>query len=311
MRGIILLVLVLLLSPVDAQEIIDYKAKIEVTDLALKQEILLSINNTHASKIEEFTYPFSDNVQELSIRDSEGELMSSLTPKGDRKHITFSFRHPLEPNEVQTISIKFVSKGQVSEYSRGLLKGSTYTLITAHFILANVKNFELAIAIPEGYGIVEDKISPSGVGKGSDGRRIILKWEYKYPIPPVFGEFRAIVLYEPLYSYYFLYIIIIIAALLVLAYVYRYLREEGISLADFLDRKKYLIDKIEILKEDEQTILKLIVEKDGIDQREIQRKTDFSKTKVSKILSELEKRGNIRKEPYGRRNKIFLTDKIK
>ncbi|MFV2040863.1 MAG: helix-turn-helix transcriptional regulator [Candidatus Hydrothermarchaeales archaeon] len=43
----------------------------------------------------------------------------------------------------------------------------------------------------------------------------------------------------------------------------------------------------------------------------MQRKTDFSKTKVSKILSELERREAIRKESMGKKNKIYLTEKLK
>jgi uncharacterized membrane protein len=70
-------------------------------------------------------------------------------------------------------------------------------------------------------------------------------------------------------------------------------------------------EKIDILKEDEQLILKIVAEDDGIDQREIQRRTDFSKTKVSKILTELEKREAIRKESMGKKNKIYLTQKLK
>ncbi len=69
--------------------------------------------------------------------------------------------------------------------------------------------------------------------------------------------------------------------------------------------------KIDILKEDEQLILKIVAEEDGIEQREIQRRTDFSKTKVSKILAELDKRGAIRKETVGKKNKIYLTEKLK
>ena len=69
--------------------------------------------------------------------------------------------------------------------------------------------------------------------------------------------------------------------------------------------------KIDILKGDEQAILKLVMEEDGIDQRKIQEITDFSKAKVSKIISELEKRGVVRKEQIGRRNKIYLAGKLR
>lgn len=307
MRKIVLFILVfLLLVPhANAQEITNYKADIEVaTESALQQEISLTIFNNHDNVLTELSYPFMGEVRTLGVYDSFGDLDFSSAYKGGKTYISCVFRKPLPPRENYTIAYKFISPGQVWR------REDRYILQTTHLLLANVKNFELLITLPEGHGLTQVGASPKPGSVSSDGRRVMLEWSVREPIPSELREFKIILEYEQLLRFNYYYILLGVIPL-ALIFAYRYLREEGISLTDFLDRKKYLIDRIEILKEDEQTILKLIVEQDGIDQREIQRKTGFSKTKVSKILSELEKRGNIRKEPYGRRNKIFLTDKIK
>lgn len=316
-RAVILLLMCTLLAPVHAQEILEYRGSIEVTEKGfvsfdnpeLRQTVVLTINNTHSQELAEFTYPFGDMINNLAVYDSYGELSSSKSEKGDKTYVTFTFRQPIAPGEIKTITVHYTSPDRILKYSKGFLKGDTYYARTSHSILANVKKFELRVIIPEGYKVVE--YSPEAE-KGSDGRRIILSWSYSEPIPPAFREFRAMVNYEPYVGYYYLYYAILIVAILaVMVFVYRYLKEEGISLQDYFDRQKYLEQKIDILKEDEQAIMKLIIEKDGIDQREIQDITGFSKTKVSKILAELEKRGAIRKEQYGRKNKVYLTKKVK
>ncbi len=309
MKRIVLtaLILVSFLSYAYAQEITEYKAEVEVAaESALRQEISLTIFNNHDTALAELSYPFAGEVRTLGVYDSFGDLDFSFAYKGGKTYISSVFRKPLPPGKNYTITCKFITPEQIEPQG-----GDAYLLSTTHYLLANVKNFELTIVLPEGYGLMKPGAIPEPAKVSSDGRKVIVSWDVREPIPPWLREFKVAVRYEWLGWYFNYYILIALGIALGLIYAYKYIKEEEISLADLFDRKKYLIDKIEILKEDEQAILKLIVEQDGIDQREIQRKTDFSKTKVSKILSELEKRGNIRKEPYGRRNKIFLTDKIK
>lgn len=306
MKRIILIAFLALISLVHAQEITSYKADIKVTaELELQQEVSLTIFNNHESALKELSYPFSGEVKTLGVYDSSGDLNFSFAYRGGKTYISNVFRTPLPPREYYTVTYEFVSLNQIRQ------REDTYLLQTTHLLLANVKNFELAITLPEGYGLTEVGASPKPGKVSSDGRRVILEWNAREPIPTELREFKVILEYERLGRYLNYYIVLLGIIIAGLIFAYRYLKEEGISLADLLDRKKYLIDKIEILKEDEQAILKIIIENDGIDQREIQRKTEFSKTKLSKILSELEKRGNIRKEQYGRRNKIFLTEKVK
>ncbi len=65
------------------------------------------------------------------------------------------------------------------------------------------------------------------------------------------------------------------------------------------------------MKDDERIIIDLVQENDGIVQMRLCDHTGFSKAKVSKIVSEMEKRKIVRVERVGRRNKLFLSEEFK
>jgi hypothetical protein len=285
---IVALVLVLFFAPVFAQEISKYQVKSYIDKMVLQEEVYITLFNTHDQKLEEFTYPFNGYLEGLSVSDLSGELEFSSILKGGKTYTTCTFKDPLLPGENRTIRYQYFINDRIDK------KENTYILNTGYSILANVKNFELLLALPEGYGIVKEGASPLPDEKRSDGRRVFLTWKIEEPVL-IPGEFKVIVLYERLIGPKAWW-----REALFIAFI------GAIGLGIYLKIKKSKLRKIEILKEDEQAIMKLVIEKDGIDQREIQRRTGFSKAKVSKILSELEKRGAIRKEPIGRRNKIFL-----
>ncbi|MEE8167384.1 MAG: winged helix-turn-helix transcriptional regulator [Candidatus Hydrothermarchaeales archaeon] len=323
MKKIAILMFLVFLPITHALEITEYDAKVELSDMTPLESISLTMINTHESPVTELSYPFNSKAADLSVSDVSGEISSSSEYKGKKTFITTYFREPLTTEESYTMTYKFLSSGHVTK------KENTYILSTSHSLLANVKNFRLSIVLPEGYGITEEGVSPEPVEIVSDGRKVILKWDYREPIPTGLREFRVIVLFERLVvpelvvpeivetgttaaeknDIYF-YTSVFLAALLILL-ILKYMKEEDVSLRHYLKRRRYIEGKIDILKEDEQAIMKMVIEKDGIDQREIQRETDFSKTKVSKILSELEKRGAITKRQVGRRNKIYLTQTLK
>ncbi len=289
-------------SPVSAQQISSYESSITVTGKTIHETRSFTVLNTHETELTEFSYPVSDRIENLVVTDSKGSLESSFDYKGGKTIVKSKFRHPISQGENYTITFKFDLPDRVS------VKGDTYILSSTHSLLANVKRFKLKITLPEGYGVAEEGVSPEAK-ISSDGRHVILIWDVKEPIPAEFREFKVIVLYERLgipSSFYYYTIIAVISILLVFL-IYRYLRSRKIDIFT----KKDLSDKIEILKGDEQRIMKLIIDCDGIDQREIIKKTGFSKAKVSKILSELEKRNIIFKKQLGRKNKIFLTKKVK
>ncbi len=294
--------LVFLSSPVFALDIVEYKAVAHVVDSRLQEEVTFKIYNNQEEPLIRFTYPFSGRLQNITVYDSQGKLGYSSEYTGEKTYVRCTIRSPLPAGEYYSITYKFYLDEQITSVE------GTYILSTSHSLLATVKNFDFTIALPEGYGILGQKVSPEPGDITSDGRRVILDWDLNEPIPPALREFKTIVLYENLFGERYawlrgnedyIYAAIILAILVASAYLFRRFKRRQTN------------DKIEILKEDERAIMRLIIEEDGIDQREIQRETDFSKTKVSKILSELEKRGVIRKEQVGRRNKIFLTEKLR
>ncbi|MEK6948037.1 MAG: hypothetical protein AABX19_02225 [Nanoarchaeota archaeon] len=64
------------------------------------------------------------------------------------------------------------------------------------------------------------------------------------------------------------------------------------------------------LTKDEQDIIKIVKNEEGITQSTLRIRTDMSKAKLSFVLSDLEKKKLIIKELYGKTNKIFLKQSI-
>jgi uncharacterized membrane protein len=215
------------------------------------------------------------------------------------------FRGPLEPAQNQTIVYEYIPVKSIQRRD-----GNSFILTSAQSILANVKNFKLVVFLPEGYVLSPEGVVPTSKDILSDGRSVILIWEILEPIPAELkGDFKIVIFYERLGWYPNIYQAVALLVVIFAGAVYAYRRKK--TRIEEAEKEKEVYDKIDILKEDEQSILRIIIENNGIDQREVTRLTGFSKAKVSKILAELEKRGAIRKEQYGRRNKVFLTEKIK
>ncbi len=337
MRRIILLLLVLILIPAaSAQEISEYKVEAKIEGQTLYEKVAISIKNNHDYALTEINYPFNGRVENLKSYDPQGGLKSETNYIGDKTYVKVYFRGTLMPGGEYTVRHEFQTPQKISEYN------NTYLLSTAYSLLANVKNFELTLRLPEGMGIVEGEanIVPKPEEVTTDGRQIILRWTEKNPT-----EYRVFVRYEPLviktppptttpapttlppttlppttqppinipqvpawYSYLPILSAVLIILLIILA---SYIMADKWRVKLPFSKSRDISEKIDILKEDEQEILRIIMESDGIVQRKIQDLAGFSKAKVSKILSELEKRGAIRKEQIGRRNKIYLTEKLK
>ena len=60
------------------------------------------------------------------------------------------------------------------------------------------------------------------------------------------------------------------------------------------------------LDEDEKKVLTAVKEQDGISQSTLKYRVDLSKTKLSMVLSQLEKKGLVAKVKKGKINNIFL-----
>lgn len=324
---VLILGLTLSFGTVAAQEILEYRVQGDISGLDLGQKVSMSVRNNHlASTLSQISYPFSGNISLLKSYDETGGLESDAEYREGKTYITTKFRRRLGYDETANITAEFISANAVAAFN------NTYILSTSYSLFANVEMFEFVLRLPEGTGFknIETDIVPAPAQITTDGRAIILKWLESNP-----KEFRVFVRYEPLppptttppetpqptaqppqetpsslellteliNKNFYSFLSLLLFILIVIAY----------SLFSLTRKKKEeeLYNKIEILKEDEQLILKIVTEENGIEQRELQDKTSFSKAKLSKILTELEKRSVIRKESVGKKNKIYLAEKMK
>lgn len=65
---------------------------------------------------------------------------------------------------------------------------------------------------------------------------------------------------------------------------------------------------LKALNDEEKKIMKAVKEQDGIEQSTLRIRTDLSKTKLSVILTELEKKNLVKKVAEGKKNKIYLKN---
>lgn len=314
MKGLIVLALVLMVLPLaHSQEVVKYDALLIIKEDypflnnpgQVYEKVTMVFSNTQNTPLKEVSYPFSADLRNLRITDAQGELNSTISVRGGKTYVTVTFRDYLGPGKNQTINYEYMPGKSIQTR-----EGRSYILTSAQSVLANVRNFKMVVFLPEGYVLSPEGTVPISKDILSDGRSLIIIWEVNEPIPAALkGDFKVVVFYERLGWYPSVYQVAVLLLVVIGAGFYAYMKKK--TRIEEAEKEKEVYSKIDILKEDEQTILKIIIENDGVDQREVTRLTGFSKAKVSKILAELEKRGAIRKEQHGRRNKLFLTEKIK
>ncbi len=292
--------LLLLVQGVHGIEVISHTITLDLSASPPAAEVRMLVYNDATEPLEKFRYPLPGSFRQVEVLVDGRSVDAVVEPStsGEYTYVTITFPEAVKRGEKVLLEYSYTPAGITTRVESPRC-GTTpcYMLSFTPKLMSATRAFNFSVVLPPGYGVVESS-PPSSLG--SDGRRMILRWELEAPIPPQLRNFGVIVIYEPLmgrgipFSY-------ILAALVVAA-------GAAGGAAVYLHRRRApMEEKIEVLREDEQKIMKLIVENDGIDQREIVELTGFSKTKVSKILSELERRGIIRKEPVGRRNKIYLV----
>ncbi|WP_342809305.1 helix-turn-helix transcriptional regulator [Natronosalvus hydrolyticus] len=68
---------------------------------------------------------------------------------------------------------------------------------------------------------------------------------------------------------------------------------------------------LDFLPDDERRILQPVLASPGLTQIELRDRSDFSKSKVSQTVTDLEKRGLLYREPQGRTYRVYPSDELK
>lgn len=210
------------------------------------------------------------------------------------------------------IVLNFMMKTVLDKTSRGTMYTNAFTAD------ADIESYSLTVSLPPGATIsFEDNaplISPNADIR-TDGRVITLGWKDSLER----GEsFTAVVVYQNPASFPSLGVLLA-AALIPLAYaaykIYSKHRPAKIESKRTeirsQGRMKVPLKSVrDMLTEDENRILDIVMKADGKTmQNALLAETNFSKSKVSKVLRGLEMKGVIVKKPYGRNNIIRIADK--
>ncbi len=202
----------------------------------------------------------------------------------------------------------FDERGLTMDFDvHGLIeKKKNFRIFSYLYILTRpTENFHLKVKLPVGSVFADEKklegtglkpFKPLGGVQGTDGRRIFIEWELKKP--PLGQSLDVQVIFEPSVELSPSIMAITIAAVAIM-----------LGIFFFMSRGKPTIETVmTILNDDEKKVVNLLMEKGVLTQKQIARECDFSKPKVSRLVTNLEERGIVEKRPVGRTNKVKLKE---
>ena len=196
------------------------------------------------------------------------------------------------------VHIEFKEAGLISHREK------VYIFNYAHSVYRPTDNYRLKVLLPSATGLIDQKnastpvVSPSNFNTGSNGRRIFVEWH----ITPKLGDtLHFSVVYEEFSSplnY------IKIATLPVSALVL-------IGISYIVWRRKTRDDIEEIyddLSEDEIDVIELLRQNNGeMLQKDVVNSSEYSKAKISGVVSSLVDKEIIEKRKEGRSNKLTIS----
>lgn len=275
------------------------------TAIAFAVSFLLLINLASAIS-------FDKVFVELEIRDSTAYEQISANLFAEKQLNSIVFLLSVKPENLEInlpyqlkedgIAInKAIPANSSFEFSMNFQTSSLITKISENEFLFSytspkmtADDFKLKIALPE-EAFISDKgglLVSRPVFISTDGKRIFLEWSKGLSEE----EFTTFVQYKTKAEYPFSVFWIVLVVFLSTGLL------AGYKLKKF---KKTKFIK-QVLPEDEKTIVDEILKKKEVMQDELRKTTNFSKTKISKLVRNLEMKGIVEKTPYKKTNKIKI-----
>lgn len=289
-----LLALALMISTASATTISQENVVIDLEDNSVEAEINVELLTSSA-----FTYTSTEKVEGLNAS-LDGETIDCTVSD---LALGSEIECPVEARENFTVNLEYTSGDLVSR------RDGVNVFRYRHPVYRPTEGYRLEVVLPMGTALLEQGntsqqvISPQGYETSSNGRRISVEWDVK----PRLGE--------PL-SFFILYrdfggeqdqgveteILALLGGLMLLVALALLLRW----------RRKDLSEKYEELSGDEEKVLNILEENEGeYLQKDLVEELDYSKAKVSGIVSDLVDKGVLKKSKEGRSNKLSISRKYR
>jgi uncharacterized membrane protein len=293
------------------EKLINHKMEYTVrTDNTIRVISTLVIENINNESLTFFTFPINKTITSVFVYDPIGSLTFSWEILTDSSVLNITMRYPLLENQKYVIMISYEIAGMI--YSVNDYYNLEFTILH----LLETHHFQLIVNLPLNHELI-DETSPRPYYP--DPNRVytrdnilVIEWElddvdidfeYFYTI-----RFEEIEVFEPppvpyipgiFYFYISLAFIggILISSLIFLTIIRR----------KYKPVKHKLVSTL--LSDSEQAVIKAINDEGGVAiQRRICERTGYSKSKVSQILLKLEEKDVLKRERWGRTNRVTITN---
>ncbi|MBD3155759.1 MAG: hypothetical protein GF368_03835 [Candidatus Aenigmarchaeota archaeon] len=247
---------------------------------------IIEANIVALEPLQEIVLELPENFADVRAEDIQGNDIDITIVEND---LTI-YLDPLEKGRSTFVKITYFTDDSVSFINDNRI--FTYAFTSP----SRIKDFRFTIFLPLKATITMKNGTPLVYPRAeidSDGEKISVK--YKETLEQG-QEFSTLITYNLNRNHtYLLFLLGLFSGALI---VWFFLKRRN--------NRRINVRVSETLDEDEKLIYDLVRAKDGILQKEIVQLTNFSKSKASKVIRELEKKNIVKKEPYRKTNKIFL-----
>ena len=292
-KSLIILGLIAFTALGSATSIASENVTVDLEDSTVEKEIMFEeISSSRMTYIVTHN-PVDDYYVEINEQEANCDF-TNLEPGGEISCETDSY-------ENVSVMIRYSTSGLIN------FQGESNVFSYTQNIYRPTDTHRMKVLLPEGTALIDQEtasipvIDPEFGEVGSEGRRIHVEWEQEPGItgPPLSFQ----IVYEDLNTDYRNAVIAIVIIILSAGFARFYQRyrsgTEASNLMDSLTEDQKLV--VEMLKENEGSML----QKDVVDNSE------YSKAKISGLVSELVELELVEKEKEGRSNRVTLTEEIK
>ncbi len=286
----IVLFLFILVCPVFAVSLENYDVLVDIRDDHVRERRTFEFANVQ-NKFDLFVF---SPVSDLKVEGASGKELDCLVERQTLGDLI--------------VCENFQEKGLTMEFDmHGLVeKRKNFRIFSYMYVLTRpTERFHLKLKLPVGSVFVDEEslqgtglkpYKPLGGIQGTDGRKIYIEWTLDDP--PLGQNLDAQVIFEPSVELSPSVMAITIVAIIVMLGIFFYMSRRGTDVESVM----------QVLSKDEKKVVNVLKKQGERTQKQIAREADFSTPKVSRLVSDLEKRGIVEKRSVGRSNKIKLKE---
>ncbi len=267
------------LSYVIAQPISDNLQKVEVVfDVSANSIVKQTTNFLFKNEVSgSLNYTLNGVVKDADVSDGSQKLDYNMVRNGADSVIDIFLSKP-----TKEVILSYTVDGVVFH------SGSISHFFTEFTFDKSLESVDVKVVLPAGYKIYQGDYNPPNASIVSDGERVILTWKTPNRGDPILFSVKFTSIGQA--SVWFV-------AAAVLA---------GAASALYLHfRKKIKLEFLKGFREDERKTIGYLEQNRTALQSDLQSQFGFSRAKATRIVSRLEGQGLLRKQKYGRTNKLF------